>query len=158
MLVGIKMPITANNKNRMHDANRGLFLNTLICNTPSKMNSRKTRKCLTIFDESANFFEKLLDKPRKTIYNKVVIQKKSIYGGIRIMFETLKKVLVEELQINEDIITLDAELSSDLGINSIELADLVMICEEKFDLSIEDEDLHSFITVGDVVNYLEAQD
>ncbi|MBQ8408719.1 MAG: acyl carrier protein [Clostridia bacterium] len=74
------------------------------------------------------------------------------------MFETLKKVLVEELQINEDIITLDAELSSDLGINSIELADLVMICEEKFDLSIEDEDLHSFITVGDVVNYLEAQD
>lgn len=74
------------------------------------------------------------------------------------MFETLKKVLVEELQINEDIITLDAELSSDLGINSIELADLVMICEEKFDLTIEDEDLHSFITVRDVVNYLEAQD
>ncbi len=74
------------------------------------------------------------------------------------MFETLKKLLVDELQINEDIITLDAELSSDLGINSIELADLVMICEEKFDLSIEDEDLHSFITVGDVVNYLESRE
>ncbi len=71
------------------------------------------------------------------------------------MFETLKKLLVDELQINEDIITLDAELSSDLGINSIELADLVMLCEEKFDLTIEDEDLHSFITIGDVVNYLE---
>ncbi len=74
------------------------------------------------------------------------------------MFETLKSVLVEELQINEDIITLDAELASDLGINSIELADLVMICEEKFDISIEDEDLHKFITVGDVVNYLESRD
>lgn len=74
------------------------------------------------------------------------------------MFETLKKLLVEELQINEDIITLDAELSSDLGINSIELADLVMICEEKFDLVIEDEDLNGFITVGDVVNYLEYRD
>ena len=74
------------------------------------------------------------------------------------MFETLKKVLVEELQINEDMITLDAELASDLGINSIELADLVMICEEKFDLVIEDEDLHGFITVGDVVNYLESRD
>jgi len=73
------------------------------------------------------------------------------------MFETLKKLLVEELQIKEDAITLDAELSSDLGINSIELADLVMLCEEKFNLSIEDEDLHSFITVGDVVNYLEKQ-
>ena len=74
------------------------------------------------------------------------------------MFETLKSVLVEELQINEDIITLDAELASDLGINSIELADLVMICEEKFDISIEDEDLHKFITVGDFVNYLESRD
>lgn len=73
------------------------------------------------------------------------------------MFETFKKLLVDELQINEDIITLDAELSSDLGINSIELADLVMICEEKFDLVIEDEDLHGFITVGDVVNYLEEK-
>ena len=55
------------------------------------------------------------------------------------MFETLKKVLVEELQINEDSITLDAELSSDLGINSIELADLVMICEEKFDITFPDD-------------------
>ena len=72
------------------------------------------------------------------------------------MFETLKKILVEELQVKEEVITLDAELSSDLGINSIELADLVMLCEEKFGLSIEDEDLHSFITVGDVVNYLES--
>ena len=71
------------------------------------------------------------------------------------MFETLKNILMEELQVKEDVITLDAELASDLGINSIELADLVMLCEEKFDLTIDDEDLHSFITVGDVVEYLE---
>ena len=71
------------------------------------------------------------------------------------MFETLKNILMEELQVKEDVITLDAELASDLGINSIELADLVMLCEEKFDLTIEDEDLHGFITVGDVVEYLE---
>lgn len=72
------------------------------------------------------------------------------------MFDKVKELLVSELQISEEDITLDAELSADLGINSIELADLVMICEEKFDLTIEDDDLHSFITVGDVVNYLEA--
>jgi acyl carrier protein len=74
------------------------------------------------------------------------------------MFETLKELLVEELQIKEDLITLDAELSADLGINSIELADLVMLCEEKFDLTIEDEDIHSFITIGDVINFLESRD
>ena len=72
------------------------------------------------------------------------------------MFETLKNILMEELQIKEEVITLDAELASDLGINSIELADLVMLCEEKFDLTIEDEDLHKFITVGDVVDFLES--
>ena len=72
------------------------------------------------------------------------------------MFETLKKLLVEELQINEDIITLDAELSSDLGINSIELADLVMQCEETFGIEIQDDDIRQFTTVRDVVTYLET--
>ena len=71
------------------------------------------------------------------------------------MFEKVKTLLMEELQIDESLITLNAELSSDLGINSIELADLVLICEEQYDIVIEDESLSSFITVGDVVNYLE---
>ena len=71
------------------------------------------------------------------------------------MFEKVKELLVKELQIQDELVTMDAELTSDLGINSIELADLVMICEEQFDLVIEDEDLHGFITVGDVVNFLE---
>lgn len=72
------------------------------------------------------------------------------------MFEKLKELLVDELQIDEADITLDAELSGDLGINSIELADLVMLCEEKFNIEIEDGDLHKLITVGDVVEYLES--
>lgn len=72
------------------------------------------------------------------------------------MFETVKKILVEELQVDEAAITLEAELSSDLGVNSIELADLVMLCEEKFGITIEDDDIHKFITVGDVVSYLES--
>ena len=72
------------------------------------------------------------------------------------MFEKLKELLVDELQIDEADITMDAELSGDLGINSIELADLVMLCEEKFNIQIEDGDLHKLVTVGDVVNYLES--
>jgi acyl carrier protein len=72
------------------------------------------------------------------------------------MFETLKKLLVDELQIDPKAITADAELSSDLGINSIELANLIMICEEKFDITIDDDDIHKLVTVGDVVSYLES--
>ena len=72
------------------------------------------------------------------------------------MYDKFVEVLVEELQINENDITMDAELSNDLGINSIELADLVMICEEKFGITIEDDDIRKFTTVGDVVTYLES--
>ena len=72
------------------------------------------------------------------------------------MFEKLKELLVEELQIDERDITMDAELSKDLNLNSIELADLIMICEEKFNIEIAEDDSNKFVTVGDVVDYLES--
>ena len=72
------------------------------------------------------------------------------------MYDKFVEVLVDELQINREDITMEAELSNDLGINSIELADLVMICEEKFGITIADDDIRKFTTVADVVNYLEA--
>ena len=71
------------------------------------------------------------------------------------MFESFKKVLVEDLRVDADAVTMEAELAGDLGINSLELAELVFSCEEKYDVSIDDEELHNFRTVGDVVNYLE---
>ncbi len=73
------------------------------------------------------------------------------------MFEKVKKLLVEELNVDESKITPEAELATDLNVNSLELADLILLCEEKFGLVIDDEDLHTFITVGDIVNYLEKQ-
>ncbi len=72
------------------------------------------------------------------------------------MFEQVKTLLVEELNINEADITPTAELVEDLGINSLELADLVLLCEEKFEIEIGDEVIHKFITVGDVSDYLET--
>lgn len=70
------------------------------------------------------------------------------------MFETVKNILVEEMQVKEEDITPDAELINDLGINSLELADMILICEERFNIEIKDEDIHKFITVGNVVDYL----
>lgn len=71
------------------------------------------------------------------------------------MFESFKKFLVEDLRVNPDDITMEAELAGDLGINSLELADLVYSCEERFNITIDDEELRNFRTVGDVVKYLE---
>lgn len=72
------------------------------------------------------------------------------------MFEELKKFLVDELRVNADDITMDSKLAADLGVNSLELADLVYLCEEKFNIVIDDEDLHKFNTVRDIVTYLEG--
>lgn len=72
------------------------------------------------------------------------------------MFETFKNLLVEELQLDEASITMEAELKGDLGINSIEQYELAMMCEDKFGVEIGDEDFGKLITIGDVVNYLEA--
>ena len=72
------------------------------------------------------------------------------------MFEQVKEILMEELQLREEEITLDADLRNDLGINSLELADLVMICEEKFDVEMDDEVLGKILTVGDIVDYLSS--
>ena len=72
------------------------------------------------------------------------------------MYEKFVKLLVEELQIDESEITMDAELSNDLGLNSIELADLVMQCEDTFGIEIQDDDIRQFTTVRDVITYLES--
>ena len=74
------------------------------------------------------------------------------------MYDKFVDLLVEELQIDPADINMDAELSNDLGINSIELADLVMICEDKFGITINDDEIRKFTTVGDVVAYLETLD
>ena len=63
------------------------------------------------------------------------------------MFDTLKTMLVEELSVNEADIKPEAELVNDLGINSLELADLVLLCEERFGIEISDDDVRSFLTV-----------
>ena len=70
------------------------------------------------------------------------------------MFEQLKTLLIEEMQIEEDKITLEAELVNDLGFNSLELAELVIHCEETFDVEVDEEIAKDFVTVSDVVNYL----
>lgn len=72
------------------------------------------------------------------------------------MFEEIKSMLVEEMSIEESEIKEDAEFVNDLGFNSLELADLVSICEEKYDIDLEEEKIRELLTVGDFVKYLES--
>lgn len=71
------------------------------------------------------------------------------------MFEKLKALLVEEFDIKAEDIQMTSDLSQDLGINSVELMDLAMRCEDEFDVQFPDDDIHKFTTVGDIVKFIE---
>lgn len=72
------------------------------------------------------------------------------------MFETIKGILIEELHIEPDEIKPETELLSGLGLNSLELADLIVMCEERFGIVFDDTDLASLLTIGDVADYIQA--
>jgi acyl carrier protein len=71
------------------------------------------------------------------------------------MFEQLKEILVDDMQIKAELIKPEAELKNDLGMNSIELSELVLACEEKVGVEVDEERAKEFITVKDVVDYME---
>ena len=73
------------------------------------------------------------------------------------MFEKLKNLFVEELQIDEADITMDAELIKDLGINSIGLLYMAMAVEEEFGVKFKNEDFAGIQTVGDVIVCIEGK-
>lgn len=72
------------------------------------------------------------------------------------MFEKIKSILVSELSIDAETIRPESEFIADLGLNSLELADLIVMCEDRFGIVFEDEALSSLVTIGDVASYVEA--
>ena len=71
------------------------------------------------------------------------------------IFEKVAAILAEQLDAEEDAITLDTSLVDDLGADSLDVVDLVMTLEDEFDMEIPDKDITEVRTVGDVVKYLE---
>ena len=72
------------------------------------------------------------------------------------MFEELKKILVEEMEVDADLVTPQAEFVNDLKLNSLDIADFVLICEEKFGAEIEEDEIHTILTVQDLCDYIAA--
>lgn len=74
----------------------------------------------------------------------------------KIMFDKVKEIICKNFSVKEKNVTPEAALSKDLGINSLQLADLILALEEEFDIEIEDKAIKKMIKVSDVVAYLEA--
>ena len=70
------------------------------------------------------------------------------------VFDKVKEIIVEQLGVAENIVTLDASFIDDLGADSLDIVELVMALEEEFDMEIPDSDAEKVVTVGDVVDYI----
>jgi len=70
------------------------------------------------------------------------------------VFEKVKKILVEQLGVEEDEITLESSFIDDLGADSLDIVELIMALEEEFDLEIPDSEAEKITTVGDAVEYI----
>lgn len=72
------------------------------------------------------------------------------------VFEKVKELIVNELAVDEKIVTLDATFESDLGADSLDAIELICSLEETFAISIPDEDAMELRTVGQIVDYIIA--
>jgi len=72
--------------------------------------------------------------------------------------ERVKKIIVEQLGVEEDKVKEDSSFIDDLGADSLDIVELIMAFEEEFDIEIADEDAEKIKVVGDVIRYLEEQE
>lgn len=71
------------------------------------------------------------------------------------LFERVKEIIVEQLDVDESQVTMEASFRDDLEADSLDVVELVMELEDEFDLEIADEEAENINTVGDAVNYIE---
>jgi acyl carrier protein len=71
------------------------------------------------------------------------------------IFDRVKKVVVEQLSVEESEVTATASFTQDLGADSLDTVELVMAFEEEFDTEIPDEEAEKIQTVQDAVAYIE---
>ena len=73
------------------------------------------------------------------------------------VFERVKDIIVDQLDVEESQVTMEASFAEDLDADSLDVVELVMEFEDEFDLEIADEEAEKISTVGDAVDYINAQ-
>jgi acyl carrier protein len=72
------------------------------------------------------------------------------------VFEKVRAILADQLDIDPEKIQMDSRLLDDLGADSLDVVDLVMAIEDEFSIEVSDEALENMTTIADAVNYIEA--
>ena len=85
------------------------------------------------------------------MYNGVNINQEAI----QMIFEKIKKLLAEQINISEDEITLESDIINDLGADSLDVVEMIMGVETEFNVTVPDEVAMEMKTIGDVVAFIE---
>lgn len=70
------------------------------------------------------------------------------------IFETVRTITAEQLDIDESLITMESSFINDLEADSLDLVQLMMAFEEEYDMEISDDEAEEISTIGDAVNYI----
>jgi acyl carrier protein len=73
------------------------------------------------------------------------------------VFDKVKDIIADQLDVEADEVTLEAVITEDLGADSLDVVDLVMSLEDEFGVEIPDEAMANIKTVGDIVAYIEKE-
>ena len=76
-------------------------------------------------------------------------------GAFLMIFEKLKEIIAEQLEIDAETVTLETRLGEDLNADSLDIVEMLMALEDEFGVDIPDEEIEKMKTVGDVVSYIE---
>ena len=71
------------------------------------------------------------------------------------IFDKIKDIIIEQLQVDEADVTMDTNLMKDLSADSLDAVEIIMAIEDEYDIEIPDEDAERFQTIGDIVSYVE---
>ena len=71
------------------------------------------------------------------------------------VFERIREIICDQLDLEEDKVTMDSDIMEDFEADSLDVVDLVMSIEDEFGREVPDDQIENFRTVGDVVRYIE---
>jgi acyl carrier protein len=95
------------------------------------------------------------DVPAKNVADE--IRWKEVGKSMATVDERVKKIIAEQLGVEEEEVTLEAHFVEDLGADSLDTVELVMALEEEFEIEIPDEDAEKILTVGKALDYIKEK-
>jgi acyl carrier protein len=81
----------------------------------------------------------------------------NIYSIINSLHKQVKAIIIDQLDVDDEKVTLTSHIQDDLGADSLDVVDLVMSFEDEFDMEIPDDQVENIKTVEDVVKYIEGK-